>query len=187
MRVRTSVVARDAAAQESIDLTLGVCEDWIHGGVVLKPTALIVDEDPFVIERLRPIAESAGYSVSGHMRFDTARRQLRRGQTSAVVANVRLAAFNGIHLAYLAKTADSNVRALVYANPHDPVLAREAQRVNAFYEHQAFLPYSLKGFLEAGLPTSDRRNASRLNRRTVFRSGRRATDVAVLHTTPATA
>jgi DNA-binding NtrC family response regulator len=138
------------------------------------------------VERLRSIAESAGYGVSAHVRFETARRQLLCGQPSAVVTNVRLAAFNGIHLAYLAKSADPNVRALVYARPHDPVLAREAQRVNVFYERQTFLPFSLKGFLEAGLPTSDRRNAILLDRRTVFRSGRRATDVAILHASLAT-
>jgi hypothetical protein len=135
------------------------------------------------VSRLRSIAEGAGYQVKAHTEFESVRRLLNgAGELpNALVSNVRLGEFNGIHLVYLAKLHDSRLRALVYGRPHDPMLAREAQRASAFYQRQGFLSFSLASFLRAGLPVNDRRDVSGIDRRTTFRGGRRTTDVASLH------
>ena len=145
------------------------------------PVALLVDNDSFVVSTLKAIAEGVGYSVIAHTRFETARRELSSQPPSALVANARLEAFNGIHLAYLAKFADFSVRALIYAHPHDPWLACEVRRAGAFYERQHLLPSSLGVLLRAALPPTDRRDTLTACRRTTFRGGRRTSDRVNLH------
>jgi DNA-binding NtrC family response regulator len=148
-----------------------------------RPTAVIVDHDALVGSRFQSIAEVSGYDVVTFKDFETARDYFRgHAPASALVVNLRLGEFNGIHLVYLAKLyVGPELRTLVYARPHDPSLAREAQRAGAFYQRQGFLPFSLAGFLKAGLPAADRRDVSGIDRRTTFRGGRRTTDIASLH------
>jgi hypothetical protein len=139
-----------------------------------------VDPDIKVVSRLRAIAENTNYRVFGCEGFEDARDELRRGRAiSALIANVRLGEYNGIHLVYLGKVHHPGLRALVYARPHDAMLAREAQRAAAFYQRQGLMP-SLGSFLRAGLPSQDGRNVSDMDRRAAFRGGRRTTDVAGL-------
>jgi DNA-binding NtrC family response regulator len=140
-----------------------------------------VDPDDKVVSRLRAIAEGANYRVLACEGFEGARDALRRGRTiSALIANVRLGEYNGIHLVYLGKVHHPGIRALVYGRPHDAMLAREAQRAAAFYQRQGLMMLSLGSFLRAGLPSQDRRTVSDIDRRTAFRGGRRTTDVAGL-------
>jgi DNA-binding NtrC family response regulator len=146
------------------------------------PTVVIVDQDQDVLANLRSIAEDAGYWVGAHTRFDSARGELHAGYpVSALVVNLKLGEFNGIHLVYLARLHHANIRSLVYSRSHDAILALEAQHASAFYERQGFLPFSLRAFLTAGLPASDRRGVRGIDRRTTFRGGRRTTDVADLY------
>ena len=102
------------------------------------------------------------------------------------MANVRLAAFNGIHLAYLAKMGPRPTRVMVYAGDHDRLLAAEVRAAGAFYERQDFVAFALTTFLVAELPEYDRRIAVAGERRTVFRGGRRTTDIPALHGAVAT-
>jgi DNA-binding NtrC family response regulator len=147
-----------------------------------RAAAVIVDHDPAVVSRLAPLVTGAGYETIVCTRFEAARTLLHSGRTiSALISNLRLGEFNGIHLVYLAKLGAADTRALIYASAHDPLLAREAQRAGAFYQRQAFLMFALVSFLNATLPAADRRDVSGVDRRTSFRGGRRATDVASLH------
>jgi hypothetical protein len=57
------------------------------------------------------------------------------------------------------------------------VLAREAQSVGAFYEHSMRLAPALVSYLSATLPSRDRRNADRPDRRNLPRGGRRSSDL----------
>jgi DNA-binding NtrC family response regulator len=147
-----------------------------------RAAAVIVDHDPALVSRLAPLINGAGYETIVCTRFEGARTLLHSGRSIGVlISNLRLGEFNGIHLVYLAKLGAADTRALIYAGAHDPWLAREAQRAGAFYQRQAFLMFSLVNFLNAALPTSDRRSVNGIDRRTSFRGGRRTTDVASLH------
>jgi DNA-binding NtrC family response regulator len=151
-------------------------------GRLRQHSALIVDPDEEVVSRLRAIAEGANYRVFGFRSFECARGQLRRDHAiSTLVTNVRLGQYNGIHLVYLGKLHHPDIHALVYGHPLDAVLAREAQRASAFYQHQGLMMLSLGNFLRAGLPSKDRRTVSDMDRRATFRGGRRTTDVATQH------
>ena len=149
---------------------------------ISQRAAVIVDHDPAVVSRLAPLVNGAGCETIVCTRFEHARTLLQSGRTlTALISNLRLGEFNGIHLVYLAKLADPETRALIYAGPHDELLAKEAQRAGAFYQRQSFLMFSLVNFLRSALPVTDRRNAGGADRRTSFRGGRRTTDVASLH------
>lgn len=143
--------------------------------------ALIVDYDPHVSAEVAGIVESAGYFVVRHSEFEHARRELREHPPALLIANMRLGAFNGIHLAHLARFAKPDVRVVIYADPHDPTLAREAQAAGAFYERGGFIAISLPALLRTNLPDQDRRGSITIDRRTTFRGGRRTTDAAALH------
>jgi hypothetical protein len=65
---------------------------------------------------------------------------------------------------------------LVYGETMDLALAREAQRLGAFYEPRTRIHQTLAGYLTRQLPPADRRNAAQGDRRAIFRGGRRSTE-----------
>jgi hypothetical protein len=115
--------------------------------------------------------------VESFGQFETARARLRMGAFDYLVTNVRLGAYNGLHLAYLIAAGVGAPRAIVYSDERDAGLAREAQRAGAFYEVGACLPVTLAAYFSGILPSRDRRNAAHPDRRTEFRGGRRCWDL----------
>lgn len=109
--------------------------------------------------------------------FQSARAHMLDGSFDLLLTNVRLRAHNGLHLIYLLRAAALPTRTLVYSDPIDPFLAREAQRAGAFYEPMLRLPYSLPAYLPAQLPPFDRRDPTVCDRRAAYRGGRRRSDV----------
>jgi CheY-like chemotaxis protein len=88
----------------------------------LRPSTLVVDPDVHMVSRLAAMAEAAGYSCIAVQDFPAARRELHRQSPAVVVTNLRLAAFNGIHLAYLAIRQRAGTRVMVYGREFDDVL-----------------------------------------------------------------
>lgn len=105
-------------------------------------------------------------------------RLLTAPRPDLLITNLRLRSYNGLHLVLFAVT--SATKALVFAETHDVVLAREAQRLGAFYERASRLPLSLPAFVSATVPERDRRDVALTDRRMVFRGGRRVTDTSRL-------
>lgn len=148
-------------------------------------SALVVDPDPMFVAQLAPIITRAGLRCIPLTDFITARHQLYASSPDVIVANVRLGEFNGIHLAYLAKIHNPDTRVMIYGRD-DRLLAGEVQAAGAFYGREELVPYELIPFLHASLPARDRRDAGALDRRHIFRGGRRTTDLGVLHIAEAT-
>lgn len=147
----------------------------------MAPLALAVDQNELVLSKIRSTVGAAGYRVSPHTRFETARQDLRAHAPHLLITAVRLQAYNGIHLAHLARITRPEAVVIVYDNQPDVLLAREAQRSGAFYEAQANLLYAVTAYLTASLPDRDRRDPTAHDRRAIFRGGRRTTDLAQLH------
>lgn len=137
---------------------------------------LLVETDPGFRRRLEEVAGPIS-DVHAAGDFQAARNALMAGTFELLLTNIRLGAHNGLHLVYLARAAGLALRALVYSDPIDPVLAREAQRAGAFYEPLVRLPYSVAAYLRADLPAEDRRTPTVVDRRGTFRGGRRRSDV----------
>lgn len=105
-----------------------------------------------------------------------ARSRLLAAPYDWLVTNIRVQAYNGLHLAYLARTTNRPMRILVYGEGDDLLLAREAQQLGGFYESRKSIVSSLAGYVTALLPPLDRRNAAVHDRRTLSRGGRRSAD-----------
>lgn len=140
---------------------------------------LIVEPDVAVSARLRQVARRDA-QVSAAREFSDARMRVLYDPPDVLVTNLRLAEYNGLHLVILARTAETVSRCIVHTNAPDLLLIREAQSFGAFYERTDRLPFSLLSYLHSAWPSSDRRDPARFDRRTLFRGGRRASDVAEL-------
>jgi hypothetical protein len=144
---------------------------------------LIVEPSPELGERLVEIARSVGRRAVSRASFEEARLDLAAWAPTTLITNLKLGAQNGIHLVYLAKTANPSAVCVVYGRP-EAAFGRDAQKAGAFYERRNFLPFALPRYLTDDLPPADRRDVSRPDRRAVFRGGRRATDIDTLRTVP---
>jgi hypothetical protein len=143
-----------------------------------KPVVLLVEPNPRVAniiqESIRPVAQ-----VYHYLEFEPARRSLGTMRFDFVVSNLRLGAFNGLHLTYAAN-ADTPARCVVYTEAREPALAQDVRRAGAFYEVSDRLPVTLAAYLGSPLPSSDRRDPATPDRRTPFRGGRRIWDRQLL-------
>ena len=109
--------------------------------------------------------------------FATARQVLdEESSLDFLITNVRLGAYNGLHLVHLAAVHGTHPRSIAYTDRRDVGLAKEAQRAGAFYEILPCLPVTIAAYLRGTLPSHDRREPAFLDRRTIFRDGRRCWD-----------
>jgi DNA-binding NtrC family response regulator len=153
----------------------GLSRGFHRSELVSSRRVLLVEPDSSARTRLRDtIREIAG--IDGDADFRTARAHLFSRRYDWLVTNIRLEAYNGLHLVLLAETARLPIRFIVYADRRDLVLAREAQQAGAFYESRDRVQRALAAYLRGTLPPQDRRNPAVPTRHSVFRGGRRCTD-----------
>jgi DNA-binding NtrC family response regulator len=146
-----------------------------NGQTVPSHRILVVEPDSVLRLQLRNAAGNLGGvdAVSG---VPVARQLLLTTTHSWLVTNIRLDAYNGLHLAYLARMAQEPPNVLVYGGEADLLLAREAQQLGAFYELQDAIVRSVTAYLTTPLPASDRRDVAARDRRVAYRGGRRSSD-----------
>jgi DNA-binding NtrC family response regulator len=140
---------------------------------------LLVEPNPVIAASLIQIA--GGLSELEHQAdFEAARRRVGATAFDFLVTNLRLQEFNGLHLVHLAAQDDQPPKCIVYTDARDHLLAREVQRAGAFYDTAECLPVTFGAYLEGRLPRADRRDPTRIDRRSLFRGGRRCWDRHVL-------
>jgi hypothetical protein len=135
-------------------------------------TVVIVEPDAGRLSLL-VLALTGVARVVGYPDFPAARARLLLEPPELLVTNIRLREYNGIHLVML---ASASTRSIVYMDPEDLVLLREAQRAGAFVESLERLMLSLPSYVGAALRIRDRRDLLRFDRRSTARGGRRAAD-----------
>jgi len=147
--------------------------------VRMRTRVLLVEPDGTALAILRN-AVGALADIDACNDFTAARAHAVTGVYDFLVTNLRLEAYNGLHLVYLALSARPTTRSIVYTDRRELQLGREVQEAGAFYELRDRLPYALPGYLRGQLPTSDRRNAAVADRRGIFRGGRRSAELPLL-------
>jgi DNA-binding NtrC family response regulator len=90
--------------------------------------------------------------------FVAARQRLLACPPALLVTNLRLDAYNGLHLAYLAASLGSSTRCIVYSDQHDPLLTREVHSAGAVYESKQRVLQILASYANAKLPAAGERN-----------------------------
>lgn len=113
--------------------------------------------------------------------FAAARSIIQQSPVDLLVTNLRLGAFNGLHLVHLAALMATQTRAVVYTERLDLWFGREVQRAGAFYDTWPYLPHTLVSYVGAALPPKDGRNLAVHDRRQAFRDGRRSADRREFH------
>jgi CheY-like chemotaxis protein len=145
------------------------------GSTSERPRLLLVEP-----ERRRQLTLSALVSPLADVdivdSFVDARARLEETLYDLVVADLRLGAYNGIHLAYTVRLAGAMTHVLVHAGARDAVAARDIQRAGALFERTERLVVALPAYVGAVLPLEDRRDPERFDRRRSNRGGRRAWD-----------
>jgi len=142
---------------------------------------LLVEPNTATRDTLASIVAGVAADVQAYADFPSARRAVDTSPYDLLVTQVRLGAYNGLQLVYLAQP--HRMRCVVYAAVTDPVLAREAQFAGAFYERLDHLPLVLVNYVMHALPPVDRRDPARADRRGVPRGGRRVADGVTMATT----
>jgi DNA-binding response OmpR family regulator len=101
--------------------------------MVAAPSILIVDDDPAVLGGLVALLREHDFPVAGASSFADAKRLLSNGAYGLLVTDVRLGAFNGLHLVVHAQLARQDIAAIVVTAFDDPVIKTEARRLGAQY------------------------------------------------------
>jgi len=135
---------------------------------------LFVDPDASAVETIRGIA--GGAAIDTCTDFESARERILATEYDLLVANLRLEAYNGLHLVYLAKASGLRTRAVVYTAARDARLGRDVQEAGAFYETADRFTRALPNYLSRPLPDRDRRSPGCADRRGTFRGSRRMAD-----------
>lgn len=94
--------------------------------------------------------------------FRSARAALLANTPDFVVTNLRLGAYNGLHLVYTAASAGLSTKSIVYTDQFDPGLGSEVHAAGAFYETADHLLTHLGRYLASELPSFDRRDVWRV-------------------------
>lgn len=128
---------------------------WLCSGRRVR--ILVVTPDSQLAQDL---AEEFDVPVDVCADFVSARQKLVTGGYGLMFTEVRLGAYNGLQLAYLAKQLQLPTRVVVFTSPFDKFLATETVSAGAFYEHAHKVVAAARSYLGASLPDQDRRDPS---------------------------
>jgi ActR/RegA family two-component response regulator len=96
----------------------------------MAPTILIVDEEPHAVSALAAAFAGSGYAAIAAHSFAEAVRILTTTSPMAVITNVRLGAFNGLHLLVRARNQHPQMKVVV-RGPANPFVESEARALGA--------------------------------------------------------
>jgi len=94
---------------------------------------LLVDDDPAILSVFEEWLTQEGYDVIACRQFEDAKLQLDRGIPDALITDVRLGQFNGLHLAWELRELRPSSPILVMTAFDDNVIRHEAERCGAVY------------------------------------------------------
>lgn len=101
--------------------------------MIASPVAVVVDADLSELRRTEQALETVGFVVMGAGSFAQAKSLLVSITPEVVIADIKLEAFNGLHLAALCAVWRPATPFIATHTVHDPVLEADARRLNASY------------------------------------------------------
>jgi DNA-binding NtrC family response regulator len=110
--------------------------DWILDGdntADSRPIVVLAEDDPAALDGLSRWLAGEELLVLSCATFAEARAQLGTRRVAALLTDVRLAEFNGLHLVQLARTLHPRARLVVFSGHQDDVLEQEAHSVGALW------------------------------------------------------
>ena len=131
---------------------------------------LVVNADRDRLHATEEILVSAGFLVTCASTYDQAKRGLRFAPPDLLVTDVRLGAYNGLHLVVRAHSDHPSMPAIVMDVHHDRVLESETENAGAVYVGKPLGPGPLVALVRklakevTPEPTSARERQSPLTR-----------------------
>jgi DNA-binding NtrC family response regulator len=100
---------------------------------VASSEVLVVEDYESLLASLISGLTAAGVQAKGCRGFEEAKKYLNEHRPDVLITDVRLGAFNGLHLVLLFKNQQPNGRAIAFSGFDDPVLREEAARCGALF------------------------------------------------------
>jgi CheY-like chemotaxis protein len=94
---------------------------------------LVVENDPTQLAATRDVLRGAGYRVASAGTFREAQQLLALEPPELLIADVRLGAFNGLHLLVMSRPDHPEMAAIITCVSPDPVLEADAKQYGAVY------------------------------------------------------
>ena len=94
---------------------------------------LLVNANRFALQRIESFLTLSGYQVTAVSSFDYAKQLLNIDTPDLLVADVRLEAFNGLHLAARSRVDHPGLPVIITNSFDDLVLDRQARDLGAVY------------------------------------------------------
>jgi len=116
-------------------------------------TILIVDADPSALAATARIVFGAGYQVVTASSFEDACTKLAYVKPDALIANIQLGPYNGLHLVFRARVAHPAIVAFVTHAAADRVLAADADAAGVVYLVKPLTSLAVVPILRARLAT----------------------------------
>jgi two-component system response regulator RegA len=98
-----------------------------------RPTVVLVDDDAATLDGLSEWLANEGFSVVACSTFAEARAQIMCPPIAALITDIRLEEYNGLHLVQLARSLQPHARLVVFSGFADPVLEAEAEMAGAIW------------------------------------------------------
>ena len=92
---------------------------------------LVVDDDQVACTGLVALLESAGFAATGAGSFEEATKALATTTPDLLVADVRLAAFNGLHLLHRSRGTHPRMASIVISGYPDEGIEHDARQAGA--------------------------------------------------------
>jgi DNA-binding response OmpR family regulator len=113
---------------------------------------VVAEDGPAALDGLARWLEDEGFQVLACATFGEARAELSTRGVAALLTDIRLAEFNGLHLVQLAVTLHPRARLIVFSGHEDDVLQAEARSAGAVWLLKPLDLEVLRGSLEDLLP-----------------------------------
>ena len=117
--IGTNIALKDSGQQWKLEL--------------MMDSVLIVDSHAPVLAKTVEAFAQAGYAAVGASTFKTAKRLLHAHPPDVLIAEVRLGAFNGLHLALLGRRNNPTMTTIVTHSPADRGLELDAHGLNVAF------------------------------------------------------
>jgi DNA-binding response OmpR family regulator len=101
---------------------------------------LVVDDDEAALAGLIELLRDAGHQATGAATFDAARRLLDIGHYDLLIADIRLRAYNGLHLVRLSRLLHPDMAVILMTGYPERSLEFEASRYGAVYMEKPIEP-----------------------------------------------
>jgi two-component system, NtrC family, response regulator AlgB len=120
-----------------------------------RPIVVVAEDDPAALDGLSQWLAGEGFTVLSCATFAEARAQLASRRVAALLTDVRLAEFNGLHLVQLARTQHPRAGLVVFSGHSDGVLQAEARSLGALWLLKPIDLDALRAYLIDFLPDPD--------------------------------